>query len=43
MTRFDEIPRVHITRKEEKNEIKNNKEIGYGRCFYGSCGGGKYA
>ena len=24
-------------------EIKNNKETSYGRCFYGSCGGGKYA
>ena len=43
MTRFEEIPRVHITRKEDKNEIKNNKETSYGRCFYGSCGGGKYA
>lgn len=33
MTRFEEIPRVHIIRKEDKNEIKNNKETSYGRCF----------
>ena len=26
-----------------ENGIKNNKETSYGRCFYGSCGGGKYA